>query len=821
MRKLTVLALVVALSPLSIHAAAAPSIADKTKDMRHLDGFLPLDWDEQTGRLYLEIPKLDSDMIYVDSLPYGTGSNDLSLDRGQIGDGRLVRFERVGQKVLLVQPNVAFRSGSTTAAEALAVRQSFPESVLWGFTVEAETNGAVLIDATNFLLSDVHGVINRLAQAKQGTYHLDATRSVIAIDDSRAFPMNTELEAKLTFAIDSTADAKFVKDVAPDAHAMTLHERVSFVALPKDGYTPRRFDPRSGYFSADYRDYTAPLGGALDQKLLVRHRLEKKDPACKNACEAVTPIQYYVDRGAPEPIRTALVEGARWWDEAFQASGWAKGTFRVDLLPENADPIDVRYNIIQWVHRYTRGWSYGSAVIDPRTGEIIKGNVTLGSLRGRQDYLIAEALLSPYKNGTVPSNDPMLAMVLARLRQLAAHETGHTLGLVHNFAASSFGQSTSVMDYPHPNIQLGKDGAVDLTHAYAIGIGAWDKVAITYGYRQFAPRTDEQQELSRILEEAQKQNLPFLSDDDARPAGSASPIAHLWDNGPDATAELNRILEVRKAALAHFGEDAIRKGTPMAQLEQTLVPLYLLHRYQTEATIKLIGGLRYEYNLRGDGQPAPSIVPLKDQDAALTSVLKTLEPDTLTLPESLLKILPPVPPDYPRTKESFPSETGLTFDPIAAAESAADLTLNVLFDPARASRLLQYHMRDTADGNKGPSLRVMMEKVSKTTAERTESGHTISSEVMRAVEFRGLEAMLSLAVNADAASQARAIARYHVEDLLKQWTSEAPPADSAEAIHRLAMIERINEFNRNPDKFVPAKSITTPPGMPIGDEEEM
>ncbi|WP_144312690.1 zinc-dependent metalloprotease [Terriglobus saanensis] len=789
--------------------------------MKHLDGFVPLDWDAQSGKLYIEVPKLNSDMIYVDSLPYGTGSNDLSLDRGQIGDSRIVRFERSGPKVLLVQPNVAFRGVGADPSEALAVKQSFPESVLWGFKVEAETNGAVLIDATDFFLSDVHGVVNRLAETKQGAYHLDASRSVIAMDDTRAFPKNTEVEAKLTFAIDSTTDAKFVKDVTPDAHAMTVHERVSFVALPEEGYVPRRFDPRAGYFSSDYRDYTAPLGEVLDQKLLVRHRLLKRNPSCQKACEAVTPIQYYVDRGAPEPIRTALLEGARWWDEAFQAAGWAKGTFLVDLLPADADPMDVRYNIIQWVHRYTRGWSYGSAVIDPRTGEIIKGNVTLGSLRGRQDYLIAEALLSPYKNGKVPANDPMLSMVLARLRQLSAHETGHTLGLVHNFAASSSGQGTSVMDYPHPNIQLDKEGNVDLSHAYATGIGAWDRLVIDYGYRQFAPHIDEQSALSRILEDPQNRKLSFLSDDDARPFGSASPVAHLWDNGPDATAELNRILDVRKVALAHFGEDAIRKGTPMAQLEQTLVPLFLLHRYQTEATIKLIGGLRYEYNLRGDGQPAPAIVPLKEQDAALTAVLKTLEPDTLTLPESLLTILPPVPPGYPRTQESFPSETGLAFDPIAAAEAAADLTLNVLFDPARASRLLQYHMRDTADGSKGPSLRVMMEKVSKTTAERTEGGHTVSSEVMRAVEFRGLEAMLSLAVNADAASQARAIARYHIEDLLKQWTTEPPPSDSAEAIHRLAMIERINEFNKSPDKFVRAKAITTPPGMPIGDEEEM
>jgi len=411
--------------------------------------------------------------------------------------------------------------------------------------------------------------------------------------------------------------------------------------------------------------------------------------------------------------------------------------------------------------------------------------------------------------------------VLARLRQLAAHETGHTLGLAHNFAASSYAQGASVMDYPHPYITLDAAGQPDLSHAYAVGIGEWDKVAIDYGYREFPADADEHAQLNTILGDAEKRGIPYITDDDARPFGSAHPQAHLWDNGPDATAELNRILTVRSAALARFGENAVREGTPMAQLEETLVPLYLLHRYQTEAAIKIIGGLTYEYNLRGDGQPNPVIVPLKQQDAALDAVLKTLAPETLTLPESLLAIMPPVPPGYPRTQESLPSETGLTFDPIAAAEAAADLTLKVLFDPARASRLLQYHMRPTADGSKGPSLRVMMEKVSKTTAERPESGHSISSEVERAVEFRGLEAMLALAVNPDATSQARAIARYHIEDLLHQWTTEPPPADSAEAIHRTAMIDRINEFNKDPGKFIPARPIAIPPGMPIGDEEVM
>jgi hypothetical protein len=823
LRAMIVVSLIVCSPPLlvaaeSTAASGVLSIEAKTSGMSHMPGFLPLHWDAKNGKLYLEISQLNVDLLYFDSLPYGTGSNDLGLDRGQVSAAKLVRFERFGPKILLVRPNEQFRSSAQDPAERLAVRQSFPESILGSFTVAAENsaaaNGRVLVDATDFFLRDVHGVSEALG--KQGSYKLDAARSVIAIDATKVFPKNTEVEAILTFATDAPVRGSFVADVAPDSHALTLREHQSFLELPTPGYSPRRFDSRAGYFQFAYRDYAAPLGAPLEQRFIVRHRLVKQDPNCAQACMPVKPIQYYVDRGAPEPIRSALVEGARWWDQAFQAAGWAPNTFRVEVLPEGADPMDARYNIIQWVHRFTRGWSYGHPVADPRSGEIIKGNVTLGSLRGRQDYLIAEALLSPYITGKkiTPENDPMLAMALARTRQLAAHETGHTLGLAHNFAASAYphpsSESVSVMDYPHPWVLLDQNGVPDLSRAYAVNIGLWDKVAINYGYRQFPDQDSERTGLEAILSDATKAGLVYITDEDARPPGGAHPFAHLWDNGTDAADELVRIMKIRAAALARFGENAIPLGQPLATLEDTLVPLYLMHRYQTEAATKIIGGLNYRYQLRGDGQMNAEIVSPDEQSKALRAVVMTLSAETLTLPDSLLKLFPPRPPDFERTRESLPAETGLTFDPIAAAESAADLTLGVLFDPQRAARLVEYHARANT-----PSLAEVIDAaldVNRLTGRARASHQAIEAEVQAAVYARTVEALLTLAADPKASVEVRAITYEKLTDVRRSSDAKSPL--------QAYLIHRIEQFQNDPAKFVIAKPIEAPPGMPIGDDEE-
>jgi hypothetical protein len=796
----------------SAQAADAPqNLSQKIAGMDHKDGLFPLDWDAKAGKLYLEIPRFDQDFLLLDQLPHGMGSNDIGLDRGQLGRGRVVRFSRVGGKVLLIEPNLAYRSSATDPDERIAVTQSFAESVLWGFAVEAEEAGRVLVDATSFFLRDAHGVGESLQATGQGAYRIDASRSAIALDNTKDFPKNTEVEAMLTFASDGMPKGEHVAEVTPDPHAITVREHTSMIELPDAGYKPRRFDPRAGYFGVSYRDYSAPLGEPLDQRFIARHRLEKKDPNAA-VSEPVKPIVYYVDRGAPEPIRSALVEGASWWAQAFEAAGF-KNAFKVEVLPEGADPMDIRYNMIQWVHRYTRGWSYGASVTDPRTGEIIKGQVTLGSLRSRQDYMIAEALLTPYAEGK-PIPNGMEAMVLARTRQLAAHEVGHTLGLMHNFAASSIAQGTSVMDYPHPWITIDASGRPDLSHAYATGIGAWDKAAIKYGYSQFAQGSDEHAALDKLLRDDEAGGLRYITDEDARPLGGAHPYAHLWDNGGFAPSELTRILQVRKTALARFSEDAIRTGTPMAQLEDTLVPLYLLHRYQTEAAAKWIGGLNYRYAVRADGGMTTELLTPEQQREALNAVLATLSPENLTLPESLLKIFPPRPPDYPRTRESFGAHTGLTFDAMGPVEAAAGLTCSLLFHPARASRLVEDHARDQSQ----PGLEEVLDATLAATWKSPRQAG-LAAQTQFSVEDIVLEHLLGLAEDKQASGVARAIARSEAASLGDWLRAQMPDQANRElAAHRAAGEAEIERFMREPEKFAPAPELPTPPGQPIGDD---
>ena len=797
-------ALSLALSP--PHAEAQqplPSIAEKTRGLERKDGFIPLYWDAQGGKLWMELPPMGQELIYQVSLPAGIGSNDIGLDRGQLGDTRLVRFERSGPRVLMVQPNQNFRAVTDDPEERRDVETSFAQSVLWGFTVAAETDGRVLVDATDFALRDVHGVVPALRRARQGDFRLDATRSAFYLPNLKAFPRNSEIEVTLTFTGDNPGN--WVRSVTPTPEAITVRERHSFVRLPEPGYVPRRSDPRAGFFGIEYADYATPISQPLLQRFISRHRLRKRDPAAA-VSEPVEPIVYYVDRGAPEPVRTALLEGARWWNQAFEAAGY-RNAFRVELLPEGADPMDVRYNVIQYVHRATRGWSYGASVVDPRTGEIIKGHVSLGSLRARHDWLIAEGLLAPYARG---DEDPpeVRRMVLARLRQLAAHEVGHTLGLAHNYIASTQGRA-SVMDYPHPLVRLTADGRIDLSDAYPEGIGAWDKVAVTWGYADL-PSGEQPAPLERILADARARGLLFLSDQDARPAGGAHPQAHLWDNGTDAAAELARVMRVRRAALSRFGETAIRSGMPLATMEEALVPLYLHHRYQAEAAVKLVGGQSYAYAMRGDGQAPPRPVPAADQWRALSELLATVRPAELALPRSVLERLPPRPYGYDPHRELFTRYTGLVFDAVSPAAAAADMTFGLLFDPQRAARLVEQHALD-------PSLPDLAEVLQRTTlAVLASPGPDPYHQVIaRTVQRSMVERLMDLAASAPM-PQVRAEATLRLRLVRQQLASSSAPGPSRRA-HEQLLVDDIARFLDRPwEPRERREPLAPPPGPPIG-----
>jgi len=805
---LTVLCVQVAVARSS--DAQGSAIAEKTKDAQKLAGYFNLYWDTKAGKLWLEIDKWDTEFLYQSGLPAGVGSNDIGLDRGQLGATRVVRFERRGPKVLLVQENLNFRAVSNDADEKRAVRDSFAESVLWGFTAAAEENGRVLVDATDFFLRDAHNVTNALRRAKQGTYKLDASRSALYLPNTKNFPLNTEVEATLTFTGDEPG--RWVRDVTPDPSAITVREHHSFVQLPPPGYKPRIYDPRSSFFGISYMDYATPVSEPIVKRFAARHRLAKKDPTAA-VSEAVEPIVYYLDRGAPEPIRSALLEGARWWNQAFETAGY-KNAFRVEVLPEGADMMDLRYNVIQWVHRATRGWSYGMGVIDPRTGEIIKGHVTLGSLRVRQDYLIAEGLLAPYEKGK-PISAKMQEMALARLRQLAAHEVGHTLGLEHNYSASTVNRS-SVMDYPPPLAKLAADGSIDLSDAYATGIGEWDKVSIKWGYEDFPSGTDEQAALNKALTDGYGKGLRFLTDQDARPAGSSSSVAHLWDSGSNAIDELNRLMQVRAAALKRFGENNIREGAPRATMEESLVPVYMLHRYQVEAAAKFVGGMDYTFAVRGDGEVATKIVAPAEQRRALSAVLATLKPTALALPEPLLQIIPPRPPEYERGREHFKIHTSPAFDALAPTEAAAQQTLQFLFNPERAARLVEFHARDAAN----PGLQEVLDAI---VAATWKAPHPAGyqGEIARVVDDVVLYDLLGLATNEQAATQVRAVASFEV-DQLKAWlnavkTSGMDPAQKAHVAYAAGQVE---QFQKDPKKLNLTPPAEPPDGPPIGDDED-
>jgi len=765
-------------------------------------GYFTFYYDVSADKVYLQIDKLNTDFLYVRSLSEGIGSNDIGLDRGQLGAGVVVHFKKAGNKILMVQPNQDYRAITNNTEEKKSVKEAFAKSVLHGFVIIEAKNNTFLVDATSFFIRDAHGVARSLARQGQGNYNLDKSRSAFNLERTKSFPKNSEFDVLLTFK--GSAKGYNIRSVTPNANAVTVNQHHSFVELPDDNYKPRKFDPRSGSYQMSYLDYASPVNESLTKRFIYRHRLAKKNPNAAMS-EPVEPIIYYLDRGTPEPVRSALLEGGSWWNQAFEASGY-KNAFQFKMLPEGADMLDVRYNVVQWVHRSTRGWSYGASISDPRTGEIIKGHVSLGSLRIRQDYLIAQALQAPFKT-TTADDEFALQMAIARIRQLSAHEIGHTLGFAHNFAASTNGR-TSVMDYPHPKFTL-KNGHIDFSDAYDTKIGNWDKVTVAYSYQDFPKDINEDEALNTILISAFDNGMRYLSDSDARPKGSASATAHLWDNGGTIYDELNTLLTIRKKAITNFSIDNIKVGEPYTVLEDVFVPLYFLHRFQTEATVKLIGGLEYSYAVKGGNTTIVKKVSGEKERKALASVLKTVQADEIAIPREKLALFPPRAIGYSRSRESFKSKLGVAFDAFSAVETASEMTFSLLLHPQRMSRLINHKSIDNSQLGIVELLDIVVQNTIK--VKHKDSYH---QELQNIINLKFLEELMYLASNKNQYKQVNAIASYKLNEIKE--IIQAKKEKGVQEIYNIALLKMIDDFIKNPTSFKKTAAPKIPDGSPIG-----
>jgi hypothetical protein len=791
--------------PLSGQATTAPvsaSIAARTGGMERRDGFLPIYLDPRQGRILLEIPRDSTRALLLITQATGLGSNPIGIDRGSGGETHVARFDHDGDRVLLVLENWSYRS-SLGGSNARTVAEAFPPSTMASLPLLAEENGRLLVDATDMVLRDWNDVAGTLARSQQGAYTVARDRSGIYKDYTKAFPRNTEIDASLTYATTGRPGG-IVSSIVPDGRAFTLRQHLSFIELPdSSGFHSRAQDPRIGYFGVSFHDFGQPIQDPLVIRLASRHRLERVNPNDPRS-PIKEPIRYYVDRGIPEPLRTATLQGVKWWEDAFDRAGLTGG-FKVELLPEGVDPMDARYNVVQWENRNERGWSVGGALTDPRTGEMIKGMARLDSHRARTDYNIYAALMG------AGASAADTAFVLARVRQVSAHEVGHTLGLQHNYIASTYDRG-SVMDYPPPRVRLDANGKIDLSQAYAVGPGAYDVWAIHWGYGVFGPA--ERDSLHAIVADGLKKGYLYLSDADARPEYGSDPRVSLWDDAATPLEFLKAQTDVRRVAIRQFGERNIRPGDPITLLQERFAPLYFFHRFALNGTSKAIGGMEYANAVRGDAQQATRPVAYQQQMDALRMMIAALRPEELAIPDTVLTLMSPNANNVTPSVELFGSRTRPVFDELGAAQTLSQMIVDMVLQRDRAARLVEF-----ANRGAGPHL-TLGATIDALTAATWDAPRPASAKLaaLQRVTQRVLaDKLLTLAADSDAAPEARAMAELKIADLrIKARARQAAAHTDDERAHWLSIVTDFNRWTEKHELPKGLPSLIAPPGDPFG-----
>jgi hypothetical protein len=786
-------------------AAPSATIAERTRGMERRDGFIPLWIDPRDGRLFLEVPRDSLRTLLFAEQSTGLGSNPIGIDRAANGPSFVARFERVGRSVHVVLENWSYRGSSQRDPKLeQTVRESFPHSTIAALPVLAEEGDRVLVDATDFAVRDWMDNAGTLARSNEGSYAVARDRSGVYVPNTRAFPDNSEIDVSLTFAA-SGRPGRTVESIVPDGRALTMRQHLSFVRLPDDAYRPRALDPRVGFFGITFKDYSQPIQGSLEQRWISRHRLERVNPSDPSS-PIKKPIVYYIDPGIPEPLRSATVEGARWWEQAFDRAG-LKGAFKVEMLPADADPMDARYNVVLWVNRNERGWSFGGSQDDPRTGEIIRGTAHMDSHRNRTDYLIYSAL-----KGAAPSPADT-AFVLGRIRQVTSHEMGHTLGMAHNFIASTYGRA-SVMDYPAPRVRLDANGEIDVSQAYASGPGDYDVWAIRWAYGIFPPGT-ERDSLDALVKEGLAKGYLFSSDADARPDFASDPRVNLWDDAATATEFLKTQMDVRRVALRRFGLRYLRPGEPVALLQDKLGQLYLFHRFALNDLSKAIGGLEYVNALAGDGQQATRVVSPARQREALAMLASALAPGELAIPDTVLTLLGPRPFSWDTHVDLFASRARPGFDEFGAARTLAQMIVDGVLQRDRAARLVQQSAHDAT----ALTLPQTIDALVAATWNRATSDAK-SAALARVAQRALADRLLALSADHDASPEVRAIADYEIGQLQKVAAERATSGSVESRAHWKAIAADFTRWIERRELPAPTPALRAPPGDPFGMDGE-